>query len=708
MIPIPKGSERCECQVNFQGLETHENDVEVQLWHRRVFHTVIESVLAPIQQIMSTGEVMFCADHAQRLCFPILCQYIGDMEEQWLLTCMVRQHCPKCYHHHEIQRNSKFTQQIASTRRLPQRRHPPPNSKRTDLDAQQCRKAYRSQPNNAVAPQLLGYHRDAPFSRLYPLGGTIDAVGPDLLHQISKCFMDYLIKSWIWKLIEITWKGKASLDQVKLEFDARFAVMPKYTNLQRFNDGIMAEKHYWTVHEYKQMMKTIVGTLMGLCPPQGIFLIREYLHIHRLSHYAVHTDESLEWLRDSIKTFFQCLRNPTGPFIKNGLVQPDYEPQRLHYFFHYADTVIAKGALPSYSTDRTEIYHKAYKNAFQRSNKVEGQSLKFILSEQTTLSAFQNMVDNFDSMAPRRGDEMQSENSGLKATEDHPDDDLELDRLEDLEPVVKLNPAQIGLTTFTWPKHPQRSRSGRASVIEKSLFLNGFHRSVNQYFRARLASTNNIQSNVHEVAFDPELDVFNSIRISYPSWFPDEVGVDVVFLSDADRKRAKELIEPSPPAMITERINANPNRRYDVVLVRSPERGSRLPGLMSKRQVAQILLLLKLRNQLDGTEENLAYVSWFETKRKDDTSGLYLVARKTTTAVIDIIKVERPVHLIPKFGSDIGVTAEVKRDLDRVASNRRMAQSNTPLSNKAVDAMSHYQEFWLNTWIDSDMYKRIF
>src|SRR5437762_507257 len=190
----------------------------------------------------------------------------------------------------------------------------------------------------------------------------MDAVGPDLLHQISKCFMDYLIKAWIWKLIEITWKGKALLPQVKLEFDARFAIIPKYTNLRRFNDGIIAEKHHWTVYEYKQMMKTIVGTLIRLCPSEGIFLIREYLHIHHLSHYNIHTDESL---KDSIKTFFQCLQNPIGPFIKHNLVQPDYEPQRLHYFYHYIDTVIAKGALPSYSTDRTEIYHKAYKNAFQ-------------------------------------------------------------------------------------------------------------------------------------------------------------------------------------------------------------------------------------------------------------------------------------------------------------------------------------------------------
>ena len=165
--------------------------------------------------------------------------------------------------------------------------------------------------------------------------------------------------------------------------------------------------------------------------------------------------------------------------------------------------------------------------------------------------------------------------------------------------------------------------------------------------------------------------------------------------------------------MITERINANPNRRYEVVVVKTPERGSRLHGSMSKRQVAQVLLLFKFRNQLDGTEENLAYVSWFEMKWKDDTSGLYLVAWKTTSMVIDIIKVERPVHLIPKFGSEIGVMVQVKRDLDRSLTSRKVALERHGLcasedNFKAIDAMSHYREFWLNTWIDLDMYKRIY
>ena len=159
------------------------------------------------------------------------------------------------------------------------------------------------------------------------------------------------------------------------------------------------------------------------------------------------------------------------------------------------------------------------------------------------LSPFQNMVDNFDSMVKRIGDEeSEPENSELKAMDNHPDDDSEVDTLEDLEslePGVNLKPTQIGITTFTWPQHAQQTWSGRASVIKKKLFLNGFHHAVNQYFRAQSASASNAQNPNHEKGFDPQLDVFNSIRISYPSWFPDEVSIDVMSLSEVDRRNER-------------------------------------------------------------------------------------------------------------------------------------------------------------------------
>ena len=47
-------------------------------------------------------------------------------------------------------------------------------------------------------------------------------VGPDLLHQVSKCFKDYTVDDWFWRLLKQYWKEKAGLSEkdVKIEFDS--------------------------------------------------------------------------------------------------------------------------------------------------------------------------------------------------------------------------------------------------------------------------------------------------------------------------------------------------------------------------------------------------------------------------------------------------------------------------------------------------------
>ena len=88
-------------------------------------------------------------------------------------------------------------------------------------------------------------------------------------------------------------KRKTSAKNLEIKIDSRFALIPGYPNLRRFANGIFTDNHHWTVHEYKAMMKVIMGTLVGICPPEGLMLVREYLHIHRLSHYVVHSDKNL-------------------------------------------------------------------------------------------------------------------------------------------------------------------------------------------------------------------------------------------------------------------------------------------------------------------------------------------------------------------------------------------------------------------------------
>ena len=106
-----------------------------------------------------------------------------------------------------------------------------------------------------------------------------------------------------------------------------------------FQKGIIYQTHPWTCHEIKDMLHQVIGCLIGICLPEGISLIRDYLHIHWLSHYTVHTDESLAWLEDAAITFSNHFWAPAGPFAGKIFNNGDCEPQYLHYFRHYASTV---------------------------------------------------------------------------------------------------------------------------------------------------------------------------------------------------------------------------------------------------------------------------------------------------------------------------------------------------------------------------------
>jgi hypothetical protein len=240
----------------------------------------------------------------------------------------------------------------------------------------------------------LGYQASQlPFSIEYPFNGILDSVVPDLLHGISKCFMDYLIGKWIFPLMDKTRDKGVNIDALKTEIDARFAIMPKYSGLRRFSNGVLSQKHHWSVYEYKAMMQVIVGVLTGLCPPKAFPLVTEYLHIHYIAHYTCHTEESLEWLDSAVTSFFNILHDPNGPFVKHKLVSPHYFPQRIHYFSHYAESVRERGSLPSFSTQMTEIHHKPLKQAYRRSNKRPQDSIKYMLDDISQKAAFSKMID---------------------------------------------------------------------------------------------------------------------------------------------------------------------------------------------------------------------------------------------------------------------------------------------------------------------------
>ena len=763
MLPIIKGSISSVVKSNRIGVETHEKSEEFRIWSRSVCHAVIRKTLEPLEKYMTKGIHLKCGDGVTRLCFPVLCQYIADMEEQWLLCCMKQQTCPKC--HHGV--DSDITG-------IP---HITPRSDDLMRDARMAAQGSQTAEDICVA---LGFHADEPFTTEYPYNnGILSAVGPDLLHQVSKCFKDHLLNRWVFPLITSTWcgpgAGKFKIGVVKAEIDSRFALVPGYPNLRRFPNGVFTENHHWTVHEYKAMMKITVAVLAGVCPPEGIRLIREYLHIHRLSHYAAHTSTSLEWLRSAVLTFWKMLTAPTGPWVTKGLVTSDFLPwQRLHYFSHYAESVIEKGALPSYSTDRTEIHHKPFKVAWQLSNK-NGKAETIVLKEVVRLTAFQDMVgivEGFEESegatpSPTVSESVNDSESDTRVTASQDSDGIEDNRRqehEDEEEIVAPEddseaPEKLTGPGITWPKEWCRGLRGRVSAMGQKVNLPGLHLALNKHFLASGDTTFTVTAGNN--TRNPVIRIYTGVTIRYQSWRGDQSAPPATGpesqsgLTPARENELESLLNQK--LMIKERIRAGVEgrSRQDCVLIRTPNRVPRgRVDSMSGRRVAQVMAFFQC--EVLGIWHKLAYVSWFETKGKDAVTGLYHLKRSTKQSVIQVDDIERGVHLIPKFGHQVGATVGKKRLVEQsqrtvtvtvtsptpnggaegthqvgdgnsdsnVNLDGSIAAVSASLSGDSesadgvatatlkvkpwIDVWPHYDEYWLNTWSDDAIYKMIY
>ena len=174
-----------------------------------------------------------------------------------------------------------------------------------------------------------------------------------------------------------------------------------YPGLRRFSSDVFAEDHHWTMREYKDIMRVTPAVLHGICPPEGMELLREYLHIHRLSHYTAHTEASLNLLDSAIHSFWRILKDSNGRFVRWNIWtnNDDYAQPRLHYFSHYAYAVREKGCLSDCSTDRTESLHKYLKEYYRKSNKGADYDL-FLLRSESKLAAFETMIYKLEGTIP--------------------------------------------------------------------------------------------------------------------------------------------------------------------------------------------------------------------------------------------------------------------------------------------------------------------
>lgn len=167
--------------------------------------------------------------------------------------------------------------------------------------------------------------------------------------------------------------------------------------------------------------------------------------------------------------------------------------------------------------------------------------------------------------------------------------------------------------------------------------------------------------------------------------------------------------------MTSTRINANSFFLHDSVLIKFESIASWTLhiNIMSHRRVVQVLLFFKCRH--NGKTEELAYVNWFETIRmaSDTSCGIYLVKRTSKRSVIPVRDIKRPVHLMPKFGSQLGSATQAKTAMDVAKEQDRawrhqMNHKGTKTWNMTDFILEYYSEFWLNVWTDRHIYKSIY
>jgi hypothetical protein len=315
---------------------------------------------------MRDGINLLYGDGKRRWCFPRLVVFMGDYEEAWRVCDVRRNHCVVCTMPGLRKKDVDPT--------VDRKNYPP----RTGEESLRLRMSYKDQPETL---KQHDYHAIDLFTDDTPFPGCsiYDSITPDLLHQASKNFYDQVYLKWRLGVIKLG----ISEAILNTELDARFQHVPSYPGLRWFRNGISKLKR-WTGKEYKGMIRVWMGVSHGLGGDILNSMAKEYLDIHRLSHYPSHSDanlvaseNTLSYLESAIDGFFRHLQNPLDPLVQLASMDENYMTNKLHAMYHYTTWIRAKGTLPQYSTDRTEALHRLYKTLYRASNKGHD-AVKFI------------------------------------------------------------------------------------------------------------------------------------------------------------------------------------------------------------------------------------------------------------------------------------------------------------------------------------------
>ncbi|KIK20961.1 hypothetical protein PISMIDRAFT_12594 [Pisolithus microcarpus 441] len=200
-----------------------------RFWHQ-LFHSSLGHILKTLKPGMAKPEVTPFRDGHYRHIIYGLGPYIADYEEQALLTCIVRNWCPRCLAY------------------------------RNNLDDDDALHRCRNHAEMLIAEFALDALWNeygivgelVPFTNDFIRADIYELIAPNILHQIIKgAFKDHLVE-WVEKYLRLT-HGDSHANEILDDIDRRIAAVAPFPGLRRFPQG----QHFkqWTGNDSKALMK---------------------------------------------------------------------------------------------------------------------------------------------------------------------------------------------------------------------------------------------------------------------------------------------------------------------------------------------------------------------------------------------------------------------------------------------------------------------
>jgi hypothetical protein len=314
----------------------------------RFFHQCMRVILDSLVNPGKYGVRMTDAAGNVRKCYPIIAAYLADYPEQVLINVAAGN-------------NSPVT--LAGYDELGDSQPAPPRTREWILGTidKICR---RVDPSNilqyleaARSAGLNGVHE--PFWKDFPGYQPHIAMCPDILHGVLRFWRDHIFL-WTQRLI-----GEA-------EIDRRVKVLQPIVGFKSYPKGIIKITQ-WTGREDRELQRSLVALVAGAPKIDATVMrcLRAFHDFLYLVQYRSHTETTLGYLSDALKTFHQN----KDIFIEKGVRRGKNGPldhfciPKLAGLHVYATHIPQMGTSPQYSTEITEAYHRPMaKDAYRATN----------------------------------------------------------------------------------------------------------------------------------------------------------------------------------------------------------------------------------------------------------------------------------------------------------------------------------------------------